>query len=82
MQNNPMIPAAESKRPARRTRGGSEWSAMHFLNVVPFFPDDPAYMAQQARRIAGEVGLRAAAFCIRLLPEGTPARKKAEIYAA
>lgn len=55
---------------------------MHFLNVVPFFPDDPVYMAQQARRIASEVGLRSVAFCIMLHPEGDPAWKKAEVYAA
>ena len=55
---------------------------MHFINVVPFFPEDPGYMAQQARRIANEVGLNAPAFSLPLHPEGTPARKKADVFAA
>jgi len=55
---------------------------MHFINVVPFFPDDPGYMAGQARRIANEVGLNAPAFSLPLHPEGTPAHKKADGFAA
>ena len=55
---------------------------MHFINVVPFFPEDPGYMAQQARRIANEVGLKSPAFSLSLHPEGTPARKKADVFAA
>jgi hypothetical protein len=55
---------------------------MYFINVVPFFPEDPGYMAQQARRIAKEVGLKSSAFSLSLHPEGTPARKKADVFAA
>lgn len=53
---------------------------MHFINVVPFIPNDPGYMAQQARRIFADVGLNTVAFSLSLHPEGTPAKKKAVLY--
>ncbi len=51
---------------------------IHFLNVVPFFTDDPDYMAAQAIRIADEVGLKNVTFCISLHPQGTPAKVRAD----
>ena len=53
---------------------------MHFINVVPFIPNDPGYMAQQARRIFAEVGLNTVAFSLSLHPEGTPAKEKSLLY--
>ena len=54
----------------------------HFLNVVPFFPNDLDYMVEQAIRIADEVGLKDIAFCLSLHPQGTPAKARADVYAA
>ncbi len=54
----------------------------HFLNVVPFFPDDVPYMAEELRRVWRETGLDSPAICISLHPEGTPAKAKAERYIA
>ncbi len=51
---------------------------IHFLNVVPFFTDDPDYMAAQAIRIADEVGLKNVTFSISLHPQGTPAKVRAD----
>lgn len=53
---------------------------MHFLNVVPLIPNDPEYMAQQARRIFAEVGLNTIAFSLSLHPEGKPAKKKSLLF--
>lgn len=54
--------------------------SLHYINVVPFFANDIAYMVREARRVADRTGLKEIAFSLSLHPEGTPARRKAEYF--
>ena len=55
---------------------------MHFINIVPFFPDRLDYMALEAKRLLDCAGIDSPAYCMSLHPEGNDPLEKPRYYAA